>query len=97
MLSTKKLIKSEKAPESDYIPADKLTLWRVSIAVADDDNDDDLPILLNNISKNDKKKLKAVTQKVFDGYGPDERTIHVIVQRPPPDNADTRCFIDTLS
>jgi len=41
-----------------------LTLWRVSIPVAvddDDDGDDDLPILLNNVPKNDKKKLKAVT------------------------------------
>lgn len=59
-----------------------LTLWRVSIPVADKnedndvDEDSDLPILLNNIPKNDKKKLKTVTNKVSDVFGsePDEKT-----------------------
>ncbi|KAF9084759.1 hypothetical protein BGX29_002354, partial [Mortierella sp. GBA35] len=65
-------------------PSKDLTLWRVSIPVADDsdddDDDDDLPIHLNNIPKNDKKKLKAVTSRVSDVFGnnPDEKMIHVI-------------------
>lgn len=89
----KKEIKHQKAPGFDDIAADELTLWRVSIPVADDndevDDNNDLPILLNNIPKNDKKKLKAVTQKVFNVFGNkhDEKMIHVIVQWPPSGNA----------
>ncbi|KAG0277855.1 hypothetical protein BGZ96_002685 [Linnemannia gamsii] len=88
----KELIKTKKTNDFQDVDADKLTLWRVSISVAHDNNDDnddddeDLPILLDNVLKNDKKRLKAVTQKVTDifGYGPAENTIHIIVQRPPP-------------
>ncbi|KAG9061309.1 hypothetical protein KI688_007287 [Linnemannia hyalina] len=70
------------------IAADKLTLWRVSIPVADDnddDDDDDLPIHLNNIPKDDKKKLKA-TRELRDVFGDEaaKNMIHIIVQRPPP-------------
>ncbi|KAG0248263.1 hypothetical protein BGZ95_008135, partial [Linnemannia exigua] len=86
----KEHIKTKKSPVFDDIAADKLTLWSVSIPVVDnddnDDDDEDLPILLDNVLKNDKKRLKAVTQKVTDifGYGPAENTIHIIIQRPPP-------------
>ncbi|KAF9368727.1 hypothetical protein CPB97_004301, partial [Podila verticillata] len=87
----KDAMKEKKSPEFDDIAADKLTLWRVSIPLPDDNNDDDdddddLPILLNNISKIDRRKLKTVTNKVSDVFGnePDEKMIHVIVQRPPP-------------
>ncbi|KAG0363877.1 hypothetical protein BGX24_004833, partial [Mortierella sp. AD032] len=91
----KELIKTKKANDFQDVDADKLTLWRVSISVADDNNDDnddddeDLPILLVNVLKNDKKRLKAVTQKVTDvfGYEPAENTIHIIVQRPIPVHA----------
>ncbi|KAG0371436.1 hypothetical protein BGX24_001675 [Mortierella sp. AD032] len=88
----KKLIKAEQNPAFNDITVDQLTLWRVSIPVADDNHDDngeeeeDLPILLDNVPKNDKKRLKAVTQKITDifDYGPAEKTIHIVVQRPPP-------------
>ncbi|KAI1294265.1 hypothetical protein EDD11_008201, partial [Mortierella claussenii] len=85
--SLKKAIKDEKAIAFADVDADMLTLWRVSIPVADDDDDDDeLPILLNNIPKNDKKRLKAVANKVTEVFGnePAEKMILVIVQRPPP-------------
>ncbi|KAF8931909.1 hypothetical protein BGZ47_011637, partial [Haplosporangium gracile] len=65
----KELIKTKKTNDFQDVDADKLTLWRVSISVADDNNDDndddneDLPILLDNVLKNDKKRLMAVTQK----------------------------------
>jgi hypothetical protein len=82
----KDLIKTKKTPEFDDIAADKLALWRVSIPDADD-VDDDLPVLLLNISDNDKKKLKA-TRELSDVFNekPAKRMIHILVQRPPPGN-----------
>ncbi|KAG0033750.1 hypothetical protein BGZ83_004264, partial [Gryganskiella cystojenkinii] len=81
-------IKLKKAPEFDNIAADKLILWKVSIPVSDDDDDDEVPIHLNNIPKDEKnkpKKLKA-TRKLRDIFGDkaDENMIHVIVERPQP-------------
>ncbi|KAG0026520.1 hypothetical protein BGZ81_006298 [Podila clonocystis] len=56
----KDLIKAKKANTYSLVDADMLTLWRVSIPDADDNADDDeLPILLDNISAKDRKKLKA--------------------------------------
>ncbi|KAF9397756.1 hypothetical protein BGZ94_006218, partial [Podila epigama] len=77
----KKVIKSEKAIAFSDIDADQLTLWRVSIPLRDDD--DELPILLNNVADKDKKKLGPVTRlsKVFPEDIPEE-SIHIIVQRP---------------
>ncbi|KAG0347219.1 hypothetical protein BG005_000311 [Podila minutissima] len=77
------------------LEAEELILWHVSVRVPidsdngkdDDDDNDDLPILLNDMPKNDKRKLnKSVGRKASDVFGsePDEETIHVIVQRPPP-------------
>ncbi|KAF9114427.1 hypothetical protein BGX30_006619, partial [Mortierella sp. GBA39] len=79
----KKLIKTEKVPEFDDIATDKLTLWSVSIP--DDDNDDEIPILLDNVTAKDKKKLRATRElsEVFSERPP-KSTIHIIVQRPPP-------------
>ncbi|KAG0320827.1 hypothetical protein BG000_003444 [Podila horticola] len=54
----KDLIKTKKTPRFDDIAADELTLWRVSIPDAVDD-DDDLPILLDNIPGKDRKKPKT--------------------------------------
>lgn len=78
----KNLIEAKKTNDFSDIDADKLTLWRVSIPVADDD--DELPILLDNLTDKDKKKLHLVTglSKVFPEDIPEE-TISVIVQRPP--------------
>ncbi|KAF8923966.1 hypothetical protein BGZ47_004346, partial [Haplosporangium gracile] len=77
----KKLIKAEKTPEFNDIAADKLTLWRVSVTITDDD--DEAPILLDNLPV--KKKLRATSKlsMVFDADLPED-TIHVLVQRPQP-------------
>ncbi|KAI9239573.1 MAG: hypothetical protein BYD32DRAFT_434770 [Podila humilis] len=78
----RKLIMAEKSPEFDDIAADKLTLWSVSIA--NDDDYDEIPILLDNLTDQDKK-LKPTTKlsKVFDVDLPEE-TIHITVRRPAP-------------
>ncbi|KAF9274327.1 hypothetical protein BGZ88_003110, partial [Linnemannia elongata] len=75
----KDLIKTNQTPAFDDITPDQLTLWRVSIP---DDDDSDLPVLLDSVPE--KKKLKATTRllKVFNTELPDD-TIHIIVQRPP--------------
>ncbi|KAK5799406.1 hypothetical protein F5H01DRAFT_418077 [Linnemannia elongata] len=82
----KEFIKVKKTPEFNDIAADKLTLWRVSIPITDDD--DEVPLLLNNVTDKDKKKLGPATRlsKVFLDSLP-EMTINVIVQRPPPVHA----------
>ncbi|KAF9281165.1 hypothetical protein BGZ74_002447, partial [Mortierella antarctica] len=86
------------------LEAEDLILWRVSVLVpidsddGDDDDDDnyDLPIHLNNIPKDDKKNLKKLVEHkasaVF-GNEPDEKTIHVIVQRPPPVHAPASDYV----
>ncbi|KAI1288806.1 hypothetical protein EDD11_009648 [Mortierella claussenii] len=66
-------IKKKKSPRFDDVAADELTLWSVSIPIADDDDDDDdddeLPIYINNMPKRDKKKLKAVANTVSEIFG----------------------------
>ncbi|KAF9922893.1 hypothetical protein BGZ67_010221, partial [Mortierella alpina] len=78
----KELIKNKKAPEFDDIAVDRLTLWRVSIPMTRDN--DELPILFNNISKEEKEKLHPADDlsDIFDEKPP-KKTIHIIVQRPP--------------
>ncbi|KAF9287534.1 hypothetical protein BGZ68_001690 [Mortierella alpina] len=80
----KKLIKTEKSNDFSDVDADKLTLWRVSIPIPEDD--DELPILLDALS--DKKKLRP-TDDLSDVFEekPPKKTIHVLVQRPQPAHA----------
>ncbi|GJJ71714.1 hypothetical protein EMPS_04071 [Entomortierella parvispora] len=77
----KKAIKDEIPKTFDGIEAKDLTLWLVSIPVPNDDNNE-VPIYINNLLETDKKKLKATTKlsKVFDAELPED-TIHIIVQR----------------
>ncbi|KAG0321433.1 hypothetical protein BG000_003238 [Podila horticola] len=79
----KKLIKAEKSPEFNDVVATELTLWRVSIPITDDN--DEVPIKLNNVTNKDKKKLGHATRlsKVFVEGLPEE-TVSIIIQRPPP-------------
>ncbi|KAF8923608.1 hypothetical protein BGZ58_002744, partial [Dissophora ornata] len=78
----KELIKSKKTNDFSDVDADKLTLWRVSIPITDDD--DESPILLSNVANNDKKKLGPATDvaEVFSDGVP-RKTVNVVVQRPP--------------
>ncbi|KAF9377350.1 hypothetical protein CPB97_010264 [Podila verticillata] len=89
----KKLIKAEKTNDFSDVDADKLTIWRVSIPITDDD--DEIPILLNNVINN-KKKLGPATRisNAFPEELPEE-TVHIIVQRPPPVHAHVPARIST--
>ncbi|KAF9951961.1 hypothetical protein BGZ70_000791 [Mortierella alpina] len=79
----KDLIKAKKAIDFQDVDADKLTLSRVNIPIIDDD--DETPIALDHVNKSDKKKLGPATRlsKVFPEELPEE-TVHIIIQRPPP-------------
>ncbi|KAK3836796.1 MAG: hypothetical protein J3R72DRAFT_526112 [Linnemannia gamsii] len=78
----KDLIKAKQTPAFDDITVDQLNLWRVSIPIIEED--DALPILLDNVADKDKKKPGPATRlsKVFPEDLPEE-TVHIIVQRPP--------------
>ncbi|KAF9203681.1 hypothetical protein BGZ59_001488 [Podila verticillata] len=75
------IVKGDQAPAFKDVASKDLTLWRVSIPI----DDDEVPILLNNVPDKDKKKLGPATRlsKVFPEELPEE-TVHIIVQRPPP-------------
>ncbi|OAQ24326.1 hypothetical protein K457DRAFT_1823888 [Linnemannia elongata AG-77] len=77
----KKLIKTEKVNDFQDVDADKLTLWRVSFLITRDNSE--IPILFNNIAKEEKEKLHAADDlsDIFDEKPP-KKTIHIIVQRP---------------
>ncbi|KAG0262774.1 hypothetical protein BGZ95_003963, partial [Linnemannia exigua] len=78
----KDLIKAKNPETFIGVDAKDLALWRVSIPISDEDNDD-LPVLLDKVLVKDKKRLGAATrlsrifhEDLLDG------TVHVIVQRP---------------
>ncbi|KAF9115632.1 hypothetical protein BGX30_006215 [Mortierella sp. GBA39] len=73
----KDLIKAKQTPAFDDITVDQLNLWRVSIPIVEED--DELPILLANVTDKDRKKLGPATRlsKVFPEELPEE-TIHII-------------------
>ncbi|KAG0279026.1 H(+)-transporting V1 sector ATPase subunit A [Linnemannia gamsii] len=78
----KEHIKTKKSPEFDDIAADKLTLWSVSILITRDYSE--IPILFNNIAKEEKEKLHPADDlsDIFDEKPP-KKPIHIFVQRPP--------------
>ncbi|KAK3845747.1 MAG: hypothetical protein J3R72DRAFT_435542 [Linnemannia gamsii] len=75
------LIKTAKTPDFDSIAADKFTLWRVSFLITEEN--DETPILLDNVISKDKTKLGPATRlsKVFPSGLPEE-SVHIIVQHP---------------
>ncbi|KAK3823809.1 MAG: hypothetical protein J3R72DRAFT_528890 [Linnemannia gamsii] len=80
----KDLIKAKNPDTFNGVDAKDLTLWRVSIPVSDEDNND-LPILLNNVANKDKTELnnpRTRLSKLFP-ESPDDNT-YILVQRPPP-------------
>ncbi|KAK5827649.1 hypothetical protein F5H01DRAFT_100823 [Linnemannia elongata] len=75
----KNLIKTKKPLRFDDVAAHKLTLWRVTIP----DSDDAIPIFVDDVPENEKKKLRATNKVAVVGAALPEDTIHIIVQRPP--------------
>ncbi|KAJ8584000.1 hypothetical protein M405DRAFT_747732 [Rhizopogon salebrosus TDB-379] len=71
----KKVIKAEKTPQFDDVPADHLTLWKIDINLGEDEQLD-LP--------DDAEELKPVTplSKVFL-VTPEDEHLHIMVLRPP--------------
>ncbi|KAF9432465.1 hypothetical protein BGZ76_010776 [Entomortierella beljakovae] len=82
----KKAIKGEKPNDLKEIDADKLILYKVSIPMGDDNDDqNEQPVYLKDHRSNAKKigAMKAGTRiSVVFGTDPPENTIHVILQRP---------------
>jgi len=77
--SLKNAIKLEQTPDFDDITASSLTLWRVTIPV--DSVDKREPIFLNNFDSTEldpTDKLSEVFKETLL-----EKTIYIIVQRPP--------------
>ncbi|KAF9118991.1 hypothetical protein BGX30_004160 [Mortierella sp. GBA39] len=82
----KKLIKVEKPVDFEQVDANKLALWRVNVAITDEE----LPILVN-VTDNEKKLGPAIRlSKVFT-----DETVHILVQRPPPVHAPLRARSST--
>ncbi|KAF8920977.1 hypothetical protein BGZ58_004167 [Dissophora ornata] len=83
----KKLIKDEKAPRFDDVAADELTLWRVSIPVAPKNERKEISL----VDVTSKEELDE-TDDISDVFAetPPKKTIHIIVQRPPPQGNETR-------
>ncbi|KAI8354512.1 hypothetical protein B0O80DRAFT_60774 [Mortierella sp. GBAus27b] len=77
----KEAIKAKKSNDFKDIDADRLTLWRVSIPII---NDDENPILLDGVGSGDKKKLGPADElsDVFKEEPP-KKTIHILIQCPP--------------
>ncbi|KAF9379757.1 hypothetical protein BGX21_002555, partial [Mortierella sp. AD011] len=82
VLDLKKRIKAEKSNQFSDVDADQLTLWRVSIAVASIDKRK--PVVLN---EHDTAIELDPTDDISDVFKvtPPKKTIHIIVQRPPPE------------
>lgn len=87
----KDLIKTNQKPAFDDITPDQLTLWRVSISITRDNSE--IPILFNNIAKEEKEKLHPTDDlsDIFDEKPP-KKTIHIIVQRPAKGNVKRVLF-----
>ncbi|KAK5816993.1 hypothetical protein F5H01DRAFT_276822, partial [Linnemannia elongata] len=77
------LIKVKFPDTFNGVDAKDLSLWRVTIP----DSDDAIPIFVNGVPENEKKKLRATDKVSVFGAALPEDTIHIIVQRPPSGNA----------
>ncbi|OAQ22282.1 hypothetical protein K457DRAFT_345649 [Linnemannia elongata AG-77] len=80
----KDAIKSKKTPRFDDVAADELTLWRVSIPLVPKKDRKD--ISLGEVSSKEELDETDDLSDVFQDKLP-KKTIHIIVQRPPPGNS----------
>ncbi|KAF9974932.1 hypothetical protein BGZ75_000672, partial [Mortierella antarctica] len=78
----KKLIKTEQAPAFDNLTANSLTLWKVSVPISDDD-EEEAPFLLDALSEKKKLNPRNDISVVFGGEQPKKSDL-VVVQRPSP-------------
>ncbi|KAG0212245.1 hypothetical protein BGX28_006598 [Mortierella sp. GBA30] len=88
----KKLIKAEKSNDFSDVDADKLTLWCVSIPVVPENKHN--PVILNQIDSPTELSPTDDLSDVFHEMPP-KKTIHIIVQRPPPATPISTIFIPT--
>ncbi|KAF9083433.1 hypothetical protein BGX29_003150, partial [Mortierella sp. GBA35] len=77
----KDAIKAKKAPRFDDVAADELILWRVSIPLVPKKDRKDLS-LGDILSKEELDETDDPSDVFLDK--PPKKTIHIIVQRPPP-------------
>lgn len=86
------IVNEDQAPAFKDVASEDLTFWRVSIPI----DDDEVLILLKNITSNKKKLGPAIRLfKVFPKELPEE-TVHIVVHRAPPGNATCLAFINAL-
>ena len=90
----KELIKTKKSNQFSDVDADQLTLWRVSIPVVVANKHK--PIALNEFESATELDPTDDLSDVFEETPP-KKTIHVIVQRPPPGNANALCSLSYLA
>ncbi|KAF9965237.1 hypothetical protein BGZ70_005179 [Mortierella alpina] len=85
----KKLIKAEKTNDFSDVDADKLTLWRVSYPITAANRH--TAVLLSSMDSATELEPMDDIADVFQDMPP-KRTVHVIVQRPPPARASPSLF-----
>ena len=76
----RKLIKDEKKPAFDHVPADALVLWKVSIPLNES--------FKNNLSKLDLVEKRPLLPEqelveIFTGPPPAKKHVHIVVKAPP--------------
>ncbi|KAF9308033.1 hypothetical protein BG003_011704 [Podila horticola] len=81
----KDAIKVKKTPKFDDIATDELTLWSVSIPVIAAEKHD--AVALHTLHSKEELLPTDELSDVFKETPP-KKTIHIIVQRPPPGNVD---------
>jgi hypothetical protein len=84
----KDAIKTKQSPDFDNLVASNLTLWRVSIPLVPKKDRKD--ISLSDVPLKEELDETDDHSDVFPVKLP-KKTIHIIVQRPPPGNANTLC------
>ncbi|KAG0334544.1 hypothetical protein BG004_000363, partial [Podila humilis] len=82
----KKAVKAAKAPRFDDVAADELILWHISIRIPPPKERG--PFVLNEAESPTELDPSDDISEVFPEI-PFKKTIHVIVQRPPPDHAQS--------
>lgn len=89
----KDLIKAKKSVVFEHVDANNLTLWKVSIPVVP--NKERKAISLAEVPWKEELDEMDDLSDVFKETPP-KKTIHVIIQRPPPSNANALAFINIL-